>query len=116
MRHKCGFPKLSHTRYNVSLYLHVPLSPSFPLFLSPSSSLPQAHCHYAELNTFQSALQTAEVNDSDLAILHALCSLYAVFGIVQWSGEFTMVTNLTDTSSLYINVQRCHQRLINVIM
>ena len=81
----------------MSLYLHIPQSPSFPLSLSPSSSLPQAHCHYAVLNAFQSALQTAEVNDNNLAILRALCSLYAVFGIVQYSGEFTMVTNLTDT-------------------
>ena len=50
----------------------------------------RAHCHYAVLNAFQSALQTAEVNDNNLAILRALCSLYAVFGIVQYSGEFTM--------------------------
>ena len=41
----------------------------------------------------QSAVQTAEVNDNNLAILRALCSLYAVFGIVQYSGEFTMVTD-----------------------
>ena len=79
----------------MSLYLHVRPSSSFPL--SPSSSLPQAHCHYAVLNAFQSALQTAEVNDNNLTILRALCSLYGVFGIVQYSGEFTMVTNLTDT-------------------
>ena len=38
-----------------------------------------------------------EVNDNNLAILRALCSLYCVFGIVQYSGEFTMVTDLTDT-------------------
>ena len=66
------------------------------LFLSLPLPLPQAHCHYAVLNAFQSALQTVEVNDNNLAILCALCSLYAVFGVVQYSGEFTMVTDLTD--------------------
>ena len=56
MRHKWGFPKLSHTYYIVSLNLSlsVPLSPSFPLSLSlslsPSFSLPRAQCQYAVLN------------------------------------------------------------------
>ena len=63
--------------------------------------LSKARYHYAVLNAFQSALQTAEVNDTNLAILRALCSLYAVFGIIQYFGEFTMVTDLTDNHCIF---------------
>ena len=113
MHPKCGFHKLSHIWYIVSLSACSSVFTfSSSSSLSPSFSLPQAHCHYAVLNAFQSALQTAEVNDNNLAILRALCSLYAVFGIVQYSGEFTMVTNLTNTQSHCILM---YKNAINVL-
>ena len=76
-------------------------------------SLSQAHCHYAVLNAFQSALQTAKVNDNNLAILRALCSLYGVFGIIQYSGEFTMVTNYTQEAVPLVDAFDFHDQILN---
>ena len=59
---------------------------------------PQAHCHFVVLRAFIEAIQNADVCPANLAILNALCSLYAVFGIVQCSGEFTLVSNWVHTT------------------
>ena len=44
---------------------------------------PQAHCHFVVLRVSMEAVQNADVCPANLAILNALCSLYAMFGIVQ---------------------------------
>ena len=59
-------------------------------------SLTQAHCHFVVLRAFYEAIQNADVCPANLTILNALCSLYAVYGIVQYSGEFTLVSDCLD--------------------
>ena len=44
------------------------------------------------LKSFGEFIDNAMVSDVNLEILNALCSLYAVFGIVQHSGEFALVS------------------------
>ena len=50
---------------------------------------PKAHCHFVVL---REAVQNADVCPANLAILNARCSLYAMLGIVQSSGEFVLVS------------------------
>ena len=54
-------------------------------------SFPQAHCHYVALKAFYSATQSSGLGRENLAILQALCSLFATFGITQNAGEFMLV-------------------------
>ena len=43
-------------------------------------------------------MQSVELSPSNHAIMQILCALFAVFGITEYAGEFTMVTKLDDTS------------------
>ena len=51
----------------------------------------QAHCHYVVLRVSLGTVQNADVCPANKDILYALCYLYAMFGIVQPSGEFVLV-------------------------
>ena len=42
-------------------------------------------------------VQNANVSPANLAILKTLCSLYALYGIVESSGEFALVSTITLT-------------------
>ena len=71
-------------------YLSPPLSLSLSLSLPPSLSL-QAHCYYVVLKAFSAAIETKGLSSPNEAIMRKLCSLFAMHGIVQKSGEFMTV-------------------------
>ena len=67
----------------------------------------QAHCHYVVLRSFVAAIEKALLCPANLSIIKALCSLYAVFGLVQYFGEFSLVSNssiLSNSELLYVHV------------
>lgn len=50
-----------------------------------------AHCHYISLKAFHEAIEySAMTTPSNLNIVNSLCSLYASFGVIKYSGEFMM--------------------------
>ena len=54
----------------------------------------QAHCHYIVLKAFHEAVQnSAMTTPSNIGIVNALCTLYATFGVMKYSGDFMMVCN-----------------------
>ena len=61
---------------------------------------PQAHCHFVVLRAFIEAIQNADVCPANLAILNALCSLYAVFGICAYSVQESLHWSVTGSTPL----------------
>ena len=47
-------------------------------------------------------VQNANVSPANLAILKTLCSLYALYGIVESSGEFALVSTITLTITIQL--------------
>lgn len=47
-----------------------------------------AHCHYVVLKAFHESVQLAGLSPSNRVAMETLCSLFAVFGIVEYAGEF----------------------------
>ena len=64
----------------------------------------QAHCHFVVLRLFSEVVQNADVCPANLTILNALCSLYAVYGIVQCSGEFSLVSDWQNNIIITLHV------------
>ena len=52
----------------------------------------QAHCHYVVLSAFHEVIQSTALSFSNHAIMEALCALFAVFGMVEYAGEFRAVS------------------------
>ena len=60
-----------------------------------NSQLPvflQAHCYYVVLKSFNEAIDTKGLSLANEAIMRELCSLYAMYWMVQRSGEFMSVS------------------------
>ena len=57
-----------------------------------TASIHQAHCHYVVLKAFHESVQSAGLSPSNHAVMETLCSLHAVFGIVEYAGEFAAVS------------------------
>ena len=51
----------------------------------------QAHCHYWVVKNFVDQIRKAGASPSSEKVLTQLCQLYALYGIVQNSGEFLEV-------------------------
>ena len=58
------------------------------------------------LKLFNESVQAADVCDSNARILHTLYCLYGVFGIVQYAGEFGLVSS----SKIIYTCIMMHQR------
>ena len=58
----------------------------------PPSLSPQAHCHYVTLKAFRESIQYSSLSGPNLEIVEALCAMFAVFGIVNYAGEFMTVS------------------------
>ena len=57
-----------------------------------SSLCLQAHCHYIVLKAFYEAIQNSTMTTpSNIETVNALCTLFAAFGVVKYSGDFMMV-------------------------
>ena len=52
----------------------------------------QAHCYYVVLKSFNEAIDTKGLSPANEAIMRKLCSLYAMYWMVQRSGEFMSVS------------------------
>ena len=51
----------------------------------------QAHCYYVVLKAFKEAIDSKGLSPANEAIMRKLCSLYAMYWMVQKSGEFITV-------------------------
>lgn len=69
--------------------------------MSISLSPPQAHCHYVTLKAFRESIQYATLSDANMQVVEALCAMFAVFGIMNYAGEFMMVSTI---GNLYTKV------------
>ena len=67
------------------LIMHVYQWLKLPVFL-------QAHCYYVVLKSFNEAIDTKGLSLANEAIMRKLCSLYAMYWMVQRSGEFMSVS------------------------
>ena len=55
----------------------------------------QAHTHYIVLKAFHEAIQYSSMTTpSNLDVVNALCTLYAAFGVMRYSGDFMMVCDV----------------------
>lgn len=61
------------------------------LFCVLSLSL-QAHCHCISLKAFRESIEYSSLSPANLKIVEALCTLFAVFGIMNYAGEFMIVS------------------------
>ena len=55
-------------------------------------SPPQARCYYVVLKAFNEAIDSKGLSPANEAIMRKLCSLYAMYWIVQRSGDFMTVS------------------------
>ena len=52
----------------------------------------QAHCYYVVLKSFNDAIEAKGMSPANEEIMRKLCSLYAMYWMVQNSGEFMAVS------------------------
>ena len=52
----------------------------------------QAHCYYVVLKSFNDAIEAKGMSPANEEIMKKLCSLYAMYWMVQNSGEFMAVS------------------------
>ena len=52
----------------------------------------QAHCYYVVLKSFNDAIESKGMSPANEVIIRKLCSLYAMYWLVQRSGQFMAVS------------------------
>ena len=65
------------------------------------------------LKSFSESVQAADVCDSNAHMLRTLCCLYGVFGIVQYAGEFGLVS--TERERECVCVCEHTERLLSLV-
>ena len=63
---------------------------------------PQAHCYYVVLKAFNKAIDSKGLSPANEAIMRKLCSLYAMYWMVQRSGYFMTVSSILQHITLSI--------------
>ena len=71
----------------------------------------QAHCHFFVVQNFGNFLNIVDTTQPVKDVLTQLCQLYAVYGIVENSGEFIQVGNRVGSMSQALAIYQALQCL-----